>query len=125
MKSSNYTAVKKYNNKNKHNVAFICRNMSTRSKRRAIVKQWEFDLSGEYLKSIWPLDNKCPVFGIDFFTDLPGNQNCASLDRIDTTKGYIKGNVCIVSYKANSLKYDGSLHEFKAVLDYMHRLGAT
>lgn len=102
-------------------VRATCRKMTTRSKKRATDNNWDFNLTWEYLQSIWPTDCKCPVFGVDFFTDLPNKQNRASLDRINSAMGYVVGNVRIISWKANSLKYNGTLEEFEAVLDYMRR----
>ena len=42
-----------------------------------------------------------------------------SLDRIDNTKGYVPGNVWIISRKANRLKSDGDIKMFKRILEYM------
>jgi hypothetical protein len=36
-----------------------------------------------------------------------------SFDRIDPTKGYIKGNVQIVSQRANRIKSNSTLEEFE------------
>lgn len=101
----------------------VQRTMVTISKRRAAQSGLSHDIDVEYIKSIWPVDDKCPVFGCSMLVE--DRFDRPSLDRIDTTRGYVRGNVCIISYKANSLKSNGSLHEFEAVLGYMHRLGAT
>ena len=36
-----------------------------------------------------------------------------SVDRVDNSKGYIKGNVVVTSVRANKAKLDMSLEEFK------------
>jgi hypothetical protein len=39
--------------------------------------------------------------------------NSPSLDRIDPTKGYIRGNVWVISWRANKLKSDSTLEELE------------
>jgi len=41
------------------------------------------------------------------------------MDRIDSTKGYIKGNVKVISTRANTLKGDATIPELKVILKYM------
>ena len=38
-------------------------------------------------------------------------ENSPSLDRIDPGKGYVKGNVQVISMQANRMKNDGSIEE--------------
>lgn len=67
----------------------------------------------------------CPILGIPlFFSEWTGNSgiknpNAPSIDRKDSTKGYVKGNVLVCSWRANCLKSDGSLDEFKRLVDFM------
>lgn len=49
----------------------------------------------------------CPVFKIP----LDKGRFSPSLDRIDNSKGYIPGNVWVISRLANTMKNDGSLEE--------------
>jgi len=42
-----------------------------------------------------------------------------SLDRIDNTKGYVKGNVAVICYRANWLKNNANVKEIEAILRYM------
>ena len=80
-----------------------------------------FDLTEEYLQSIWT--GKCSITGIDIYNSKNKNNTLfsASLDRIDSSLGYIKGNVIIVSYKANRIKQDASIHEIEKVALWLRR----
>lgn len=62
----------------------------------------------------------CPVLGIPLF--LVGGKrtdNSPSVDRVDSTRGYTKDNVRIISWRANKLKQDASLEEVEKILSYM------
>lgn len=54
-----------------------------------------------------------------------GNMTPSSptLDRIDNSKGYVKGNVAVISNRANSMKRDANYDEICRMLNYM-RLNA-
>jgi len=75
------------------------------------------DLDLPYLKELWEKQNgKCTVTNVDLVLKTNYNKNFqASLDRIDSDKGYIKGNVRYISVSANWLKNnldDNHLKEF-------------
>ena len=69
----------------------------------------DFDLTLEYLKELWESQNGiCPFTGFELEArtydgkgDNPLNIKSASLDRIDNSKGYVKGNVRFVSVMFN------------------------
>ena len=42
-----------------------------------------------------------------------------SFDRIDTTKGYVRGNVDIICWRCNALKRDAQMSELEAIIVYM------
>tara|TARA_R100000234_G_scaffold116512_1_gene93690 strand:+ start:9 stop:596 length:588 start_codon:yes stop_codon:yes gene_type:complete len=53
----------------------------------------------------------CPVLGVELDWDVKVNggvNNSPSLDRIDATKGYIPGNVMIISSLANKMKQNAT-----------------
>ena len=64
----------------------------------------------------------CPVLGIPI---QPGVlkvwANSPSLDRVDSSKGYVKGNVEVISHKANRLKGALSSEEGGNLLRYMEQ----
>jgi hypothetical protein len=62
---------------------------------------------------------RCPVLGIPIAVQTgTANDNSAELDRIDNTKGYVKGNVVVVSRRANRIKNDASIAELEAILAF-------
>lgn len=72
------------------------------------------------------LPNACPVLGIDLLTGegkgkatTDKNPNAPELDRIDNSKGYVPGNICVMSSRANVQKKDGSIIEFLSLLAYI------
>jgi hypothetical protein len=93
--------------------------MVANAKRRAQSKHLEFNIDTEYVRSL--VVTHCPVLGIPLeWSRYRGNgkSNVAgspSLDRIDPTKGYVKGNVWIISAKANRIKNDATHEELKLV----------
>ncbi len=50
----------------------------------------------------------CPVLGTPMVAP--------SLDRIDSSKGYVKGNVRVISKRANTLKNNATIEEIELVL---------
>ena len=74
------------------------------ARRRAKIKGIPFNLTIYYLLGI--VTDRCPVFNTEF--KFSGNKfardESPSLDRIDPTKGYVEGNVVVISSKANNIK---------------------
>jgi len=67
----------------------------------------------------WP--THCPVLGLelDYFCDGEDRDKWASFDRIDCTKGYVPGNVGILSMKANRIKDQGTAEQHRKIADYI------
>ena len=61
----------------------------------------------------------CPILGIPFKLDnsKPFQEDSPSLDRIDNSKGYVKGNVIVVSAKANTIKRDYLVSELDLLVE--------
>ena len=93
------------------------------AKMRAALKKLDFDLTSDYIESITP--DRCPIFGEPFL--FVGNKVMqpfsASLDRLDPTKGYIQGNVVVISMKANSIKNAYGSAEIGAVATWLAKQG--
>ena len=88
------------------------------SKNRASKKGLEHTLTLEQLKSLYPPDNKCPVFDIELSWGFP-KDNSPSLDRVDSSKGYTFENCQIISNKANRIKADATLEELLLIVAYL------
>lgn len=67
----------------------------------------------------WP--THCPILGIelDYFHNYR-QDNSPSFDRIDCSKGYVKGNVAIISYRANRIKNNGSAEEHQRIAEWLN-----
>lgn len=69
------------------------------------------------------LPEKCPILGIKLqFNTGKAKDNSYSIDRIDNNKGYIKGNIQIISFKANTIKSNANFQELELVYLYMKQL---
>jgi|ERR1035437_2626603 hypothetical protein len=89
-----------------------------RAKQRGLVfTVTEADLS--------PLPTHCPILGTKLSyargTDGRPQDEAASLDRKDSSRGYVQGNVFIVSYRANMIKNCGSANEHRAIAEWMEK----
>src|SRR5579859_840043 len=91
------------------------------AKRRAIQKGLEFTLSENDLGIVIP--SRCPLLDIPIFRSKGGfSPNSPSLDRIDSAKGYIPGNVWVISNRANLIKRDATAEELNLLVTNFNRL---
>ena len=78
--------------------------MYSRAKSRAKEKQIEFTIT----KNDINIPDKCPLLDVPFsntYENPDDNRDYVpSLDRIDNTKGYVVGNVWVISFLANRMK---------------------
>lgn len=65
----------------------------------------------------------CPILGIPLvFNRETVQDNSISFDRIDSTKGYAKDNLIVISYRANKLKSDATLQELRQIVNFYEYL---
>lgn len=60
------------------------------------------------------IPDKCPYLGYKIELDREKNKRTRygpSVDRIDSSKGYVKGNIEVTSYQANKMKNDATREE--------------
>lgn len=88
-------------------------NHLTRIKTGAEKRNLEYNIDGEYL---WQLflnqKEKCYYSDIKIYFNTYDQETTASLDRIDSNKGYIKGNVVWTHKIINRMKSDFTVTEF-------------
>jgi hypothetical protein len=60
----------------------------------------------------------CPLLGIEIIPGATRKQldQAPSLDRIDSSLGYVPGNVWVISHRANRIKADATIEELELVL---------
>jgi len=89
------------------------RRMINQAKGRAKTHNREFDIDLQYIKKLWTKQH-----GLCKYTKLPmslaigSKSSRASLDRINSKKGYVKGNCQLVLFGINSFKSETSEKEF-------------
>lgn len=62
----------------------------------------------------------CPVFHTPF---IRGTPFALSIDRIDSSKGYVPGNIQIISRKANTMKNNATADELRMFADWIINAG--
>ena len=95
------------------------------AKIRAKSQKLPFNITKEYIKSITPSDMICPALGIqmkvggDFKNSII---RAPSLDRLIPELGYVKGNIAVVSTRANTLKRDATPEELMKVARFYEKI---
>lgn len=87
------------------------------ARKRAKTKGIEFNLTLEDIA----IPEYCPALGLRLepVRGMTGHDASPSLDRIDNSKGYVKGNVTVLSFRANTLKNNATPAELRAIADFI------
>lgn len=83
--------------------------MWSRAKYRAKQKGLDFNITKEDIV----IPDVCPLLSTPMVSP--------SLDRKDPTKGYVKGNVWVISNRANTLKNDATLEELQTLVENLSK----
>ena len=104
-------------NKRKHYCANPAPYLWRRAKFRAARDGVEFSIAVSDIK----VPESCPVLGLRFEFGVKGRSlpESPSLDRIRPERGYVKGNICVISRLANSIKQDATAKQVAAVALWM------
>ena len=93
----------------------------SQAKTRAKRSELEFNIE---LSDI-AIPEYCPALGLKLSTQPAGRKwgsaNSPSIDRIDPNKGYVKGNIQVISWRANSLKKNATADELCQLAAFMLR----
>lgn len=88
---------------------------------RSRAKQKGLDFNIDYSDIIVP--EFCPLLGIKLEIGNGKVHNASpTIDRLNNNKGYVKGNVLVVSYKANSAKSNLTIEELELLINNLKRV---
>lgn len=73
-------------------------------RKRAIKQGMPFDLTGKHVLQAMRDAKVCPYFGWPLTFEVGKERTLASIDRIDSNRGYTKDNIQVISYLANLMK---------------------
>lgn len=113
IRMSNHPEIREQYLSQKHNefISSYVKHKLLSCKRRAELKGLEFNLTEEDII----IPDKCPILEVPLIIgDKDNYEYSPSIDRINNSKGYIKGNIQIISKKANSMKNCASYKELQA-----------
>lgn len=60
----------------------------------------------------------CPVLGIPLESASKRHDGSPTIDRIINDLGYVKGNIIVISWRANRIKSDATLDELRAITSF-------
>ena len=87
-----------------------------------------FSITQNDLKKLYEnIPDRCPVLGEPFERSIVGGSNrkrtySPSLDRIEPSKGYVPGNLLIISDLANRIKQDATVDQIEKVFKFYKKL---
>jgi hypothetical protein len=108
--------------KKENPIKYLCSMMLAQAKRRAADYGRDFNLTLEDVLEVVVVE--CPVLKTPLRWEYQHglgqpDERSPSLDRIDNSRGYIKGNIAIISHRANSIKNCLTINQIKSLLEYV------
>lgn len=96
------------------------------AKQRAGRKNLSFTITPEDIV----IPEFCPVLGTRLVREVDGvkkkqfatGDTSPSIDRIDSSRGYEPDNIAVISWRANTLKNNGTLEEFERLIEWLKTL---
>ena len=88
------------------------------ARKRAKEKGYPFDIT---IEDLMPFPTHCEVSGVELVYGKGDKKHGASLDKVVPSKGYVKGNVRIISQMVNFAKTDLTVKQLKKLIDYIEK----
>lgn len=98
----------------------VLRGMLRGARERAKDRGLPIDLDLPYLRSVWSYT--CPVLGCALVSGTEEHWNSPTLDRLVPERGYVRGNVAVISRRANAIKSDATPGEIARVLAWVAKV---
>jgi len=88
--------------------------------KKAIAKSRGIPFDLDFGDIAWP--SHCPVLGIElnYFAETR-EEGSVSFDKLEPSKGYVKDNVVIMSWRANRIKNDGTAEEHRSIAVFLDK----
>lgn len=88
-----------------------------RSKSSANSREFEHNITVSDIKEQLEKQHyRCYYSGIEFGDNFNDKYTYPTIDRIDSTQGYVKGNICICTFFVNMMKNNASIKRFKDII---------
>lgn len=95
----------------------------SRAKKRAELTDVPFNITVTDIENI--ITDRCPIFGSEFkfIGNKTSKADSPSLDKVDPLKGYVVGNIEIISMKANVIKQNATSADIFKVAEWLKTKG--
>ena len=100
-------------------ITYAAGGMVSRAKNRG---KYKVDITTDDVLGVWPQDGKCPILGTTLRRNVgraDQRNDSAQLDRIDSSKGYIPGNIQVISGLANRMKNNATKEELRKFAEWI------
>lgn len=117
-------AVTRRHEKNRGSLWYVKQRLLTGAKYRAKQRGIPFNLTPDDID----IPKVCPILGVPFDLVSQGNgprEFAPSIDRFIPRLGYTKGNIYVISHKANRMKGNATLKELEKLVRWMRKNSAT
>ncbi len=109
---------KSYREKTRNSETHIIMRLIDQSKKRAKEKGFQHTITQTDIQ----LPKHCPVLGLKLVANKGEvSSNSYSLDRVRSDGGYTPDNIQVLSFRANSLKGDGTCEEHLKIASYINK----